>query len=819
MSSDETHLSKNTIKKLNKILKIYWRGRIDGFEGLYPEQQECIKDILKGNDVLKIMPTGKGKSVCFQLPALYYHFEPKKQYITIVITPTTALVDEQVKKINAAAAECGLSDVAVGITKKSLNSSFFNLKTTRENCDRIIRGEIGIIYVLPSILYSTVFLHLTRYIKDRIRFIAVDEAHCVSCWGHNFQPEYLMINDFVRSLLKRPVIAAFTATASRYVAKDIVKILGLRHQEQQLQEVVPKEEFVRNDLKLRMIICREYHDKKSGRIVTEDEQREWKINEIVKSKIRNNEQGIIYSYSISGVDEIAGYLEAKGISCARYYGSMSSREKSDNLDKFAEKDVYIMVATTAYGMGIDKEDISFIINYNMPLSIEDYYQEVGRAARGKGLTAECFLFYKDEDEEGQRGMIWHGVEDPIFKKLAQERYDAMLGLVKDNGVSCTGSNGTEEKDKISEHIHDQIYKYFSDPVSHPQKLGLEKSDRISLLYVNRTYVAGEIRKGRMAAGLDGSKPLQVCGNKKNGNDINISYKVDQRLDYLDMVIADAVYSLWLMGKPIYIKSIFSILSGGREPSIKSIKRDEIENRLDRLMNTKIVIISNRKESYGIELDDESKKCLEERGIAGIDENGHKEYSGIFLPMKMKVFSNKRHLTEYQMDHIPPLYYYAEVLNQFYIFSGELRLEDDKSTFPMSMENIVIKHYLLTRIANLPMVHNKMWMSNKICFYDKKYGDNEFLGARLGICSKRSDNKDDRHYAFEVDRKQKTIIEKILKMLNIYMNKGMIYKYYKIYDNGMKSDSNYCEKGERCIAVSLEAFTEEQKTGHVFRSNR
>lgn len=339
-----------------EVLKKYY-----GYESFRPGQEVLIDAVLNGRDVLGIMPTGAGKSVCYQVPALLL------PGITLVISPLISLMKDQVQALNQA-----------GIHAAYINSSLSERQIAKA-IELAGKKQYKIIYVAPERLETGEFLRFAR--EADISMLTVDEAHCISQWGQDFRPSYMNILTFVKKLPRRPVISAFTATATTQVKDDILAVLGLRSPEVlvtgfdrenlyfEVQQIKKKEEFI-----LKYLDC------------------------------HAGESGVIYCATRKNVDKVYGILKKYGYPAARYHAGLGSEERKRNQDAFIYDTCPVIVATNAFGMGIDKSNVRFVIHYNMPQSLENYYQEAGRAGRD-GEAAECILLYSPQDVVINRFLI------------------------------------------------------------------------------------------------------------------------------------------------------------------------------------------------------------------------------------------------------------------------------------------------------------------------------------------------------------------------------------------------------------------------------
>lgn len=368
--------------------------RIFGYSGFRPGQEALINGILAGRDVFGIMPTGGGKSMCYQLPALML------PGITLVVSPLISLMRDQVMALKA-----------VGVSAAYINSTLTGpqIQTVYRN---LLAGKYKIVYVASERLDYPGFSGLAA--KLPISFIAVDEAHCISQWGQDFRPSYLRIVNFIGTLPRRPVVGAFTATATKQVREDVERILQLQNP---IRIVTG---FDRPNL---------YFE------VTQTDEKELELRRLLAS--RSGKSGIIYCSTRKTVETVCSNLQDRGYGATRYHAGLSDEERSRNQEDFLYDRAPIMVATNAFGMGIDKSNVSFVIHYNMPKSIEAYYQEAGRAGRD-GAAADCILLYNGRDVNTARYLINNTSEneelDPeqreVVRKQDLKRLDAMIGYCK-----------------------------------------------------------------------------------------------------------------------------------------------------------------------------------------------------------------------------------------------------------------------------------------------------------------------------------------------------------------------------------------------------
>jgi ATP-dependent DNA helicase RecQ len=373
----------------HEILKQYF-----GHEEFRAGQEELIDRILAGQDVLGIMPTGGGKSMCYQVPGLLM------DGVTLVISPLISLMKDQVMALKNA-----------GVGAAYVNSTL-TIEQLRLVYRRIREGAYKIIYAAPERLLAEGFLSVMQEVK--ISLLAVDEAHCISQWGQDFRPSYLRITEFLDVLPYRPVVAAYTATATEFVRGDIVRILGLR------DPFTVITGFDRPNLSFDV----QKPKNKTASLLT-----------FLRS--RYDKSGIVYCATRANVDKLYEELTKQGISTAKYHAGMDDAERAAQQEDFSYDRKTVMVATNAFGMGIDKSNISYVVHYNMPKSVEAYYQEAGRAGRD-GSKAECVLYFSAGDVTTAKYLIENGSENeelsPEERQKVLEadmaRLDAMTGYCK-----------------------------------------------------------------------------------------------------------------------------------------------------------------------------------------------------------------------------------------------------------------------------------------------------------------------------------------------------------------------------------------------------
>ena len=353
-----------------------------GYTSFRPAQEAPIASLLRNEDVIGIMPTGAGKSICFQIPALC------KPGLTIVFSPLISLMKDQVDGLL-------VQNIPAALINSTLTQAEFN-KTMYE----VRSGKIKLLYIAPERLGSNFFCNVLRALP--IAQVIVDEAHCISEWGHDFRPSYRLIGEWLNSLPKRPIVGAFTATATKYVENDIKKLLGLDNAN------VYVTGFDRPNLSFSVI-------------------RTPKRMDYVVHYVRQhaNENGIIYCATRKDVDRVYENLTRAGIKVGHYHGGLSDEVRREMQNAYADDKLQVMVATNAFGMGIDKSNVRYVLHYQMPRNMESYYQEAGRAGRD-GAPAECILLYSGQDVQVHKYLVEQSIETPERQEVELRKLQSMI---------------------------------------------------------------------------------------------------------------------------------------------------------------------------------------------------------------------------------------------------------------------------------------------------------------------------------------------------------------------------------------------------------
>lgn len=367
----------NSRDRALQLLQTYF-----GYTSFRPAQEAPVESLLKNEDVVAIMPTGAGKSICFQIPALC------KSGLTVVFSPLISLMKDQVD---------GLVDqnIPAALINSTLTQTEFN-KTMYD----VRSGNIKLLYIAPERLGSNFFCNVLRSMP--ISQVIVDEAHCISQWGHDFRPSYRLIGDWLASLPKRPVVGAFTATATKAVENDIKTLLGLDHAN------VYVTGFDRPNL--------------SFSVVRTPKRMDYVVDYVRR---HSHENGIIYCSTRKDVERVYDNLTRAGIQTGYYHAGLSDEMRKAMQNKYAFDQLQVMVATNAFGMGIDKSNVRYVLHYQMPRNMESYYQEAGRAGRD-GAPAECILLYSGQDVRVHKYLIEQGHLEPQREQVELRKLQSMI---------------------------------------------------------------------------------------------------------------------------------------------------------------------------------------------------------------------------------------------------------------------------------------------------------------------------------------------------------------------------------------------------------
>ena len=359
------------------VLQHYW-----GYDAFRPAQEVPVSTLLAGHDLVAIMPTGAGKSICFQVPALL------QEGLTIVFSPLISLMKDQVD----------------GLRQQKIPAAFINSTLDQETFNKTLYyvriGAVKILYISPERLASQFFRNVLQTLK--ISQIIVDEAHCISQWGHDFRPAYQLIGQFLKTMPHRPVVGAFTATATKAVERDIKILLGLENAQVHITGFDrPNLHFAVARLSQRMDYIVDY------------------------VKAHQEQSGVIYCITRKDVEKVYQNLVKAGISTGYYHAGLPDQVRKDMQNKYAFDEIQVMVATNAFGMGIDKSNVRYVLHYQMPRNMESYYQEAGRAGRD-GAPAECILLYNGQDVQVHKYLLEQSQLEPARLSIEQRKLQAMI---------------------------------------------------------------------------------------------------------------------------------------------------------------------------------------------------------------------------------------------------------------------------------------------------------------------------------------------------------------------------------------------------------
>ncbi len=358
--------------------------RVFGLADFRPLQQDIIRQVLNGDDAFVLMPTGGGKSLCYQLPALHH------QGLGIVVSPLISLMKDQVDALRANG------------VKAAMYNSTLDASEAREVMDQLYCGDLDLLYVAPERMMKPGFISTLKDME--VGLIAIDEAHCVSQWGHDFRPEYVALGE-LRAIFPGVPLIALTATADPQTREDIVNVLGLRNAPHFASS------FDRPNIRYSVL---EKHRPQS------------QLLRFLKTQ--TDQSGIIYALSRKRVEEIAAHLTARGYSAAAYHAGLPAGTRSAVQERFIRDDLLIVVATVAFGMGIDKPNVRFVVHYDLPRHMEGYYQETGRAGRD-GLPAEALLLFGTQDVATARYQMEQG-NNETQKRIETHKLNSMVGFAE-----------------------------------------------------------------------------------------------------------------------------------------------------------------------------------------------------------------------------------------------------------------------------------------------------------------------------------------------------------------------------------------------------
>ena len=567
--------------KKEELLQTYF-----GHKGFRPLQEEVIDAILSGEDVLMILPTGGGKSLCYQLPTLMM------EGVTVVVSPLLALMHDQVTALKANGIEAAML------------SSMQTSDESRDIEEQLRQGSIRLLYVAPERLTNPYFLNLLRTLQ--LNFFVIDEAHCVSEWGHEFRENYRQLSLLKREFPETP-IAAFTATATKTVEADIAANLGL---------VSPKR--VRGSLFRENLTIQARHRIKDGR-----EQL------MAFLEAHRGESGIIYTLSRKQTESVAHFLQSKGIEARAYHAGLPTEEKNATYRNFVADSVQVVVATIAFGMGIDKSNIRFVVHMTMPKTLENYYQEIGRAGRD-GLEAETLLLFSASDIVQQKMFIETLPETP-YKQHAFGKLESMVRFANSEGCR-----------------HQSIASYFDDRiescVDKCDNCLAPESEKTDITDASRMLLSAIVRTGQkfglhyVVDVLRGSKEQRIL---QNGHDTLSVYGIGEHYTKAQwLTIADKLLELGALqiGEfKVYHLSSFGVevLKGAHRIDLKK-ERLQVQKR-----------ISKRKETYFDDYDVQMYDRLKALRTQIASENGIPPYI-VFSDKTLKDLSAKKPQTREEM---------------------------------------------------------------------------------------------------------------------------------------------------------------------------
>ncbi len=683
-------------------------------------QEEIITALLSGRSVLANMPTGSGKSLCYQYPAI------KLPGLTLVITPLIALIHDQTANFNL--------NFPDGMFRAAFLVGDMSPEEYKEQMQAIRSGRCKLLYVSPERLLSPKFIRFAKQLE--VSMLVVDEAHCISMWGFNFRPAYLNIPQFMDILHIHPLIAAFTATATDCIKRDIETFLGMK-------KVCRKDSgYMRKNLTLSVVRC------------TDESEKYARILDFLEEHKKKN--GIIYCSTREKATEVYNCLTGRYYKAALYHGGMEKEKREKAYRRFMRGSCRIMVCTNAFGMGIDKGNISFILHFAMPLNLESYSQEIGRAGRN-GREAECVLYYCAQDKTVLEGVLklserpgWYdGQMSRYLDEMSYQRLDQM----EEYGKNGEGLSSAMLWQKIERYFRETPLPCSEAEADCMRNIILKKTREIHCLYTNETRVCAYIRNGSFRCG----ETIQITVSGKGQPGKTLAARMNRQLTYFDTMVADAVYTLQAFGKTtFYPRNILALLSG--DPS--AAMRPEKDSGPGK--NKRALIVESLEKMMATEIE------LDLSGYLSSGSVPEPFIHGNFLPLE-------RHgKNGYTIREIPPLYRYAELEDHLFTIPQEMLCTykdgNPEIKMPNSAENLKLRHFLARRVLMIkrsrsPRGHSPISASIKLI--RKRKGERDMLGI-LGM-EIQPDNPQKR-------RVLKNICKKVITVLTCFEKEGVIYGF-------------------------------------------
>ncbi|WNQ10545.1 DNA helicase RecQ [Paenibacillus aurantius] len=506
------------LQQARQVLEKYY-----GYPSFREGQESIIARILDGTDVLGIMPTGGGKSICYQIPALLL------PGVTLVISPLISLMKDQIDTLES-----------MGVAATFINSSLTGSEVSKRLA-RAGRGEYKMIYIAPERLESDRFLSMLQDLS--VAMVAIDEAHCISSWGHDFRPSYRAITSLLRELPNRPRVAAFTATATPEVISDITSYLGIGDGEVFLTG------FNRENLKFS--------------VIKGENKKDYLLRYVNENK---DQAGIVYAATRKDVDNLYEFLRKKGIAAGKYHAGLSDTERKEAQERFIFDDIRVMVASNAFGMGIDKSNVRYVIHYNMPRNMEAYYQEAGRAGRD-GEPGECLLLFSPQDILIQKFLIEQTQLDPDRKANEYKKLQAMTDYchtprcLRQHILRYFGEQAPDECGNCS-HCNDDLQ--VTDLTVDAQKI-------FSCIYrMKERY--GSTLVSQVLKGSKSKKVLQFGFDRLPTYGIMKQYTEKEIVDLINALIAEGYISLTEGQYPVLrLQARASRVLKGEEPVLQKLR--------------------------------------------------------------------------------------------------------------------------------------------------------------------------------------------------------------------------------------------------------